>query len=160
MVTISSDGSSVQVSDDFNRLKDQYTKVAPPNSPSKDSAGASSYPGCPSTNDTWVASTTLPPTPNLSNCDCLENALSCQFKPATSNYSTIVGELLNVGCSLLGQRGGSCDDIGGNGQSGVYGRISGCDPSEYPLDRDVRASLILCFSCKAVIRYEPVLRNQ
>jgi len=127
MVTIS--GDSVQTSDDFNRLRDQYTKVSPPNSPTKDSAGAATYPSCPTANATWVASNTLPPTPDLSACNCLENALSCRFTPATTNYSSTVGELLDVGCSLLGQRGGSCADIGGDGQAGVYGRVSGCDPT-------------------------------
>ncbi|KXN81117.1 1,3-beta-glucanosyltransferase gel4 [Leucoagaricus sp. SymC.cos] len=129
MVTISQDGSQVQVSDDFNRLKDQYTAASPPNSPSQGSVGASSYPSCAAPTNSFVASNNLPPTPNLSACDCLENALGCQFTPATSNYSTIAGELLNVGCSLLGQSGGSCTDIGGDGQAGTYGRISGCDPT-------------------------------
>jgi hypothetical protein len=129
MVNISSDQSTVQTSDDFNRLKQHYTQVSPPNSPAQSSAGAATYPSCPTTNTTWVASNTLPPTPNLAACDCLESVLSCRFTPATTNYSVIVGDLLNVGCSLLGQQGGSCDDIGGNGQSGTYGRISGCDPT-------------------------------
>lgn len=131
MVNISADGSSVQTSDDFNHLQTQYSQLSPPNTPAMSSAGAANYPACPTTNTSWVASTTLPPTPNLSACDCLENTLSCRFTPATVNYTTIVGELLDVGCSLLGQKGGSCTDIGGDGQAGVYGRISGCDPSKY-----------------------------
>jgi hypothetical protein len=55
--------------------------------------------------------------------------LSCQFTAHTSNYTAVVGELLDVGCNLLGQAGGSCTDIGGNGSTGVYGRLSDCDPS-------------------------------
>lgn len=132
MVTISSDGSTVQTSEDFDRLKQHYTAVSPPNSPSKDSAGASSYPSCPSSSDTFAASTTLPPTPDFAACSCLENALSCQFRPATSNYSAIVGELLDESCSLLGQSGGNCDELGANGQTGTYGRVSSCDPSKFP----------------------------
>lgn len=132
MVTISADGSTVQTSDDFNLLKTQYSQASPPNSPAQNSAGAATYPSCPAANSTWVASNTLPPTPNLQACDCLENALSCQFTPQTSNYSAIVGQLLDVACSLVGQNGGSCDDIGGNGQTGTYGRVSGCDPSKSP----------------------------
>ncbi|KAF5375191.1 hypothetical protein D9758_000023 [Tetrapyrgos nigripes] len=126
MVTI--DGNTVTTSDDFNNLKDEYGKVSPPNTPSKSDA-ATSYPACPSTNSTWLASTTLPPTPNEAACNCLESTLSCQFSPKTANYSSVVGELINTGCGLLGQNGGNCDDIGGNGSTGTYGRISGCDPT-------------------------------
>ena len=134
MVTISDDQNTVTVNDDFNRLKAQYTAISPPNSPAQTSAGVSSHPGCPTPNDTWLASDTLPPTPNLQACDCLGSALSCQFTPATSNYTAFIGSLLDVGCSLLGQSGGSCSDIGANGQSGIYGLVSGCDPSKSLID--------------------------
>jgi len=134
MVTISDDQNTVTVSDDFNRLKAQYTAISPPNSPARTSSSVSSYPGCPTPNATWLASDTLPPTPNIQACDCLGNALSCQFTPATGNYSAFIGSLLDVGCSLLGQSGGSCSDIGADGQSGIYGRISGCDPSKSLFD--------------------------
>ncbi|KAK7468547.1 1,3-beta-glucanosyltransferase [Stygiomarasmius scandens] len=126
MVTI--DGNNVQTSDDFDRLKTQYGQVSPPNSPSSSSA-SSSFPACPTQNDTFAASTTLPPTPNEAACQCLESTLSCQFTPQTANYSAVVGELINVACNLLGQQGGSCNDIGGDGSTGTYGRISGCDPT-------------------------------
>ncbi|KAK7694316.1 hypothetical protein QCA50_001498 [Cerrena zonata] len=128
MITLGSDGS-VQTSDDFNRLKTQYGQVSPPNSPSKSSAGSTSFPSCPQQNSTFLASTTLPPTPNDAACACLESALSCQFTPKTVNVSDIVGPLLDTACSLLGQAGGSCDQISGNGSSGTYGAVSACDPS-------------------------------
>ncbi|KAF9270568.1 glycoside hydrolase family 72 protein [Marasmius fiardii PR-910] len=128
MVNISSDGRTVTTSDDYTRLKDQYGKVSPPNSPSKSSA-TSTYPACPATNSAFVASTTLPPTPDQNACGCLANLLSCQFRPSTANYSTILGSLVDTGCGLLGQEGLNCNDIGGNGQTGVYGRLSGCDPT-------------------------------
>jgi len=129
MVTISSDGSTVTTSDDFNTLKTEYGLVSFINSPSQSSAGSGTYPACPAQTTDFLASTTLPPTPNDAACNCLESSLSCQFTPATNNYTAVVGELLDVGCSLLGQSGGSCVDIGGNGQTGVYGRISDCDPT-------------------------------
>ncbi|KAH7883971.1 carbohydrate-binding module family 43 protein/Glycoside hydrolase family 72 protein [Phlebopus sp. FC_14] len=129
MVTISSDGGSVTVSQDFNNLKSQYGQASPPNSPSQSEAGSTSYPACPQQNSTMLASTTLPPTPNLAACTCLENSLSCRFTPQTSNYSTILGDLLNYGCSLVGQSGGSCNAIASNGTSGQYGLVSGCDPT-------------------------------
>ncbi|KAL0950622.1 hypothetical protein HGRIS_007414 [Hohenbuehelia grisea] len=129
MVTISEDGKTVTTSDDFGRLRDQYTAATGPNSPSQGSVTASSFPTCPTANSTFVASTNLPPTPNEAACNCLESTLSCRFTPATTNYSTTVGELIGTACSLLGQQGGNCDDIGGNGTTGTYGRLSGCDPT-------------------------------
>jgi hypothetical protein len=129
MVTISTDSKTVTTSDDYNRLKTQYTQASGPNSPAKSSAGASTYPTCPTANSTFAASANLPPTPNEPACNCLLSTLSCRFTPATSNYTTVVGELLDTACSLLGGKGGSCVDIGGNGTTGEYGRLSGCDPS-------------------------------
>lgn len=131
MVTVSADGKTITTSADWDRLVTQYGQATGPNTPSRASAAASTYGACPSGVATFLASNTLPPTPNESACNCLESALSCQFTPATRNYSAIAGELINTGCSLLGQAGGSCVDIGGDGQTGVYGRVSGCDPSKY-----------------------------
>jgi len=128
MVTISSDGSNVTTSGDFDRLVTQYGQLSPPNSPSQSAAGSSSYPSCPTANDTFVASSTLPGTPDLSACECLENSLSCQFVP-TFNYTNVVGSLIGTACGLLGQAGANCNDIAGNGSTGVYGRVSGCDPT-------------------------------
>jgi hypothetical protein len=129
MVTISADNTTVTTSEDFDRLKTQYGQISFIDSPSQSSAGASSYPSCPASSSTFLASNKMPPTPNNAACSCLEQALSCQFTPKTSNYSAIVGELINVGCSLLGTSGGSCQDIGGDSQTGVYGRVSDCDPT-------------------------------
>ncbi|KAI9572583.1 carbohydrate-binding module family 43 protein/Glycoside hydrolase family 72 protein [Boletus coccyginus] len=129
IVSISSDGSTVTVNQNFNNLKTQYTQASPPNSPSKSAAGSTSYPTCPQQNSNMLASTTLPPTPNLAACTCLENNLSCQFTPTTSNYSATVGSLLNYGCSLLGQVGGTCSPISADGGAGVYGTVSACDPT-------------------------------
>ncbi|KAH0838660.1 carbohydrate-binding module family 43 protein/Glycoside hydrolase family 72 protein [Lanmaoa asiatica] len=147
IVSISADGSTVTVNQNFNNLKTQYTQASPPNSPSKSAAGSTSYPACPQQNSTMLASSTLPPTPNLAACTCLENNLSCQFTPSTSNYSAIVGSLLNYGCSLLGQAGSTCNPIAANGSTGVYGAVSACDPtvmlswvmSQYYLDNNNNA---------------------
>ncbi|KAI0963249.1 hypothetical protein AcW1_000378 [Taiwanofungus camphoratus] len=128
MVTIEPN-NSIAVSQDFTNLQSQYGKISPPNSPSQSSAGSTNYPGCPQENSTFLASTTLPPTPNDAACSCLENALSCQFTPRTSNTTSIIGPLINTACGLLGAQGGNCNDIAGNGTTGVYGRASMCDPS-------------------------------
>ncbi|KAF8973849.1 glycoside hydrolase family 72 protein [Flammula alnicola] len=129
MVTISTDSTTVTTSADFTQLKTEYGLVSFINTPSQSSAAAASYPSCAAATTDFLASNTLPPTPNLAACNCLESELSCQFTPATNNYTAVVGSLLDTGCSLLGQVGGSCADIGGDGQTGVYGRISGCDPT-------------------------------
>ncbi|KAI0639101.1 Glucanosyltransferase-domain-containing protein [Trametes polyzona] len=126
MVTI--DGSTVTTSDDFDRLKAQYTNVTFPTVPSKSDAGSTAFPECPAQNSTFLASTTLPPTPNEAACNCLESIVSCQFTPKTSDPSKIVGSLLDTGCSLLGQNGGNCDDLSADGAAGKYGRVAFCDP--------------------------------
>lgn len=128
MVNISSDGSTVTTSGDFSRLQTQYGQISPPNNPSAGSS-SSSYPACPSTSSIFNASTTLPPTPNEAACNCLENTLSCRFTPVTSNYSAVVGQLTDTACGLLGQQGANCNDIGGDGVAGTYGRLADCDPT-------------------------------
>lgn len=133
MVNISSDQTTVTVSDDFTRLAAEYSNITFIDSPSQASTAASSYPSCAAPNTVFVASNTLPQTPNEAACDCVESALACRFTPTTDNTTVIVGSLLDTGCSLLGSSGGSCNPIGGNGQTGVYGALSACDPSEFPL---------------------------
>ncbi|KAF9066073.1 carbohydrate-binding module family 43 protein/Glycoside hydrolase family 72 protein [Rhodocollybia butyracea] len=129
MVNISADGSTVTTGSDFMLLAGQYGNVtSPPNTPSSGSSSAT-YPACPTQNSSFAASTTLPGTPNEAACDCLEATFGCKFVPPTSNYSAIVGDLINVACGLLGQAGASCNDIGSNGTSGTYGVLSGCDPT-------------------------------
>ncbi|KAJ6604249.1 1,3-beta-glucanosyltransferase [Mycena vulgaris] len=128
IVNISSDGTTVTPNDDFNNLVTQYGEITFVNSPSKSSAAASSFPACPTANSSWAASNTLPPTPNDAACACLESALSCRFHTSSSNYSALVGTLIDTACSLLGSSGGTCDDIGGSGTTGVYGRLDMCDP--------------------------------
>ena len=129
MVTISADGSTVTTSSDFQLLQQEYSNVTFINSPLQSDDGTPTYPSCPAANSLFNASPTLPPTPNDAACSCLENHLSCQFTPSTTNVSSIVGVLLDTACGLLGQVGGACNDISSNGTTGVYGPVSGCDPS-------------------------------
>lgn len=126
MVTVS--GSTVTTSDDFDRLVTQYGSATGPNTPSQSAAGSSSFPTCPGQNASFLASTTLPNTPNTSACACVVNNLSCQFTPQTDNTTEILGQLLNFGCSSLGTAGGNCNDIAGDGATGTYGRMEMCDP--------------------------------
>lgn len=131
MVTISDDGNSVQTSADFTNLVTAYKAVNMSNTPSQSNAPAASYPSCPTANSTFLASSSLPPTPNQSACSCLEKASPCQFKPPSNNPTVVaadVGVLLDYTCSLLGQNQLSCADINANGSSGMYGNASSCDP--------------------------------
>ncbi|KAI0762691.1 Glucanosyltransferase-domain-containing protein [Fomes fomentarius] len=121
-------GDTVTTSDDFDRLQDQYGKVTLPTTPSKSDAGNTQFPACPAQNSTWLASTTLPPTPNDAACKCLGSNLSCLFTPKTSDPRTIVGSLLDFACSDLGQVGGNCNEISADGGNGTYGRVAFCDP--------------------------------
>lgn len=130
IVNISADGSTVTPLAEFNALATQYGLVNAPNTPLQSAAGNTAYPGCPAQNATWLASPNLPPTPDDAACACLEQNLSCQFTPEISNYTIVVGELLDTGCSLLAQAGGNCNDIASSGGSGTYGRVSYCDPRE------------------------------
>ena len=131
MVTIN--GDTVTKSEDFDRLKTQYGQTTPPNSPTQDSTSDSSYPSCPSQNSTFLASSTLPPTPNDPACKCLETKLSCTFSPPPGTNSTAIsvinGQLLGTACGLLSTNGGNCNDIVSNGTTGTYGRVSFCDAS-------------------------------
>jgi len=132
MVTISFDGSTVNTSQDFDNLKSEYGSVSPPSTPTKSNAPAATYAACPAQSTDLLASTTLPPTPVDSACNCMEQQLSCIFTPAVSNQTVVnqvIGQLLDYGCNLLGQNGGSCNDIAGSGSAGTYGLGSSCSPA-------------------------------
>ena len=128
MVNIS--GNTVTTSTDFTRLAAQYASAKPANSPSQSSTSDSTYPSCPSQNSTFLASSTLPPTPNDAACSCLESGLSCNFSPPAGTNTTAVnvinGQLLGTACGLLSTSGGNCNDISSNGTTGTYGRVSFC----------------------------------
>lgn len=134
MVTFGgSNGQTVQTSSDFNLLAAQLKNVtSTPNTPAQSTLTVTDG-TCPTAeNATFQASTTLPPTPDESVCNCIyKNALSCVVNAATANQPIIVGALLDYACSLLGSNGGaaSCTAIGGNGTAGQYGPLEFCSPS-------------------------------
>ncbi|KAF8490720.1 Glucanosyltransferase-domain-containing protein [Gautieria morchelliformis] len=130
MITLSPDNTTVTTSNDFNLLKAQYNNVTFINSPSQSAAGQTQFPACPQPNSTFLASSTLPPTPNDTACQCLaQNSFSCTFKETNSpGEPAVIGSLTDTACSLLGQQGGSCSAIGGSGSAGQYGSLSFCSP--------------------------------
>jgi hypothetical protein len=129
MVNISADGSTVTTSTDFANLQAAYGNVTFVNTPTQSNAPAATYPACPAQNSSFLASTTLPPTPNEAACLCLQANLDCVFNPQVSNTTSILGPLLDTACSLLGTAGGNCNSISANGSSGTYGIAASCDPS-------------------------------
>ncbi|ORX38966.1 putative 1,3-beta-glucanosyltransferase [Kockovaella imperatae] len=131
MVTFSSDGTQVDTTSDFERLAKQYGNVTLPTSPTQSNSQSSTL-QCPAENSTLEASSDLPPTPDASVCNCLnQNAFSCRIIQSSANQPAIVGELTNYACSLLGSSGAqaSCNAIAGNGTSGTYGELSFCSPA-------------------------------
>ncbi|CAE6515272.1 unnamed protein product [Rhizoctonia solani] len=130
MITLSSDNKTVTTSDDFTRLQNVLSNITTVNEPTQSSASASTYPACAAADSNFLASSTLPPTPNTATCDCIaKNSFSCLYSPTTQAGISGLGQLLDTGCQLLGQAGGSCDAIAGNGQTGTYGALSGCSPA-------------------------------
>ncbi|KZS93238.1 hypothetical protein SISNIDRAFT_454383 [Sistotremastrum niveocremeum HHB9708] len=129
LVNISSDGSTATPNSDFNNLQQQFANVTFNNTPSESSAGSTSFPSCPQPNAAFLASTTLPPTPNDELCACVANSsFSCVFTPQTTNTTAIIGELIGIACGLLANQGSNCDVISASGSSGTYGELSFCDP--------------------------------
>lgn len=81
----------------------------------------------------FLASTTLPPTPNNAACSCLINGLSCHFQANTNNQTELgitIGNVFNAACDLLGKAGGSCDSLAADGEEGKYGIVSQCDAQQ------------------------------
>ena len=108
---------------DFTRLAAQYAAVTLPTA--IPTTPATAIPACPSDTN-QLSSNTLPPTPNAAQCACLSaRAWPCVAKPNLT--PAVIGSLLNTGCSLLGQAGGSCNAIASNGQTGVYGNFVRAD---------------------------------
>jgi len=132
MVTVSADGNSITTSDDFNRLQAQFAQVSFINTPAQSAAPQTQPATCPAQGTAFLATTTLPETPSDQVCECVtQNALSCAFTSTSDNTAPIIGELLNYACSQLGTLGGTCDPIGSNGATGVYGVLAECDPCKY-----------------------------
>ena len=125
LVTLSADNTTVTVSAEFTALGEQYGAVNGPNSPSQASAAQSTYGACATITG---ASNTLPGTPNNEACNCLLNTLSCRANAAAVADPVLRGTLTGSACGLLSRAGGSCDDLNGNGTTGVYGRAAGCGP--------------------------------
>lgn len=131
MVTFSGNGQTVQTSGDFERLAAEYNSTTTPTGPAKSTATQGRI-DCPAEDGNFLANNTLPPTPDASVCNCInQNAFACRVKDSTADEPAKVGALIDYACSLLGQSGSgaNCDAIAGNGTSGVYGPLAMCSPA-------------------------------
>ncbi|TFK21136.1 1,3-beta-glucanosyltransferase [Coprinopsis marcescibilis] len=125
VVTLSADNTTVTVSEEFTSLGERYGAFNGPNSPSRDSVAAPTYGTCVAPTG---ASNTLPGTPNNEACSCLLGALSCRPNAAAVADADLRAQLTGEACGLLSRAGGSCDELNGNGATGVYGRAAACGP--------------------------------
>ncbi|EJD55302.1 hypothetical protein AURDEDRAFT_109680 [Auricularia subglabra TFB-10046 SS5] len=129
--TVSEDGTTYAPNQDYANLQAQYGAVTLVTTPSQAEAGATQYPACAAPDGTnFLASNTLPPTPNQAACNCaVEKAFPCVYTPRTVNISAVLGPLFSFACSELGKKGDeSCAELAGDGAAGTYGRLSSCDP--------------------------------
>jgi hypothetical protein len=131
LVTLSGpNNGTVTTNNDFALLKGQFGAATPPAVSASSVSNARTYPSCPPQTTTWLANSKLPPTPNDAVCSCLiSNAFPCITTAEAANSPVVLGSLLDYGCSLLGQNGGSCSAIGDDGAAGTYGPLSSCDPA-------------------------------
>ncbi|EIM84229.1 uncharacterized protein STEHIDRAFT_82112, partial [Stereum hirsutum FP-91666 SS1] len=127
---VSSDGSSYTPSTDFTNYQSALSSAAsaiPTYSPLASYTPTVTAPtSCPTTNDTWTASNTLPPTPNGDLCDCVVSQLSCVYNPSVISSVAEVGTAIGVVCGISS----NCTSVSGNGTTGVYGDFSMCDPTQ------------------------------
>ncbi|SJX61724.1 related to GAS1-glycophospholipid-anchored surface glycoprotein [Sporisorium reilianum f. sp. reilianum] len=129
---VSVSGNSVTLQSDWQSLKRQFanTTSAPTGAPANASSSPS-YAACRGNTNNFPASTVLPPTPSPQLCNCVAtNAFSCALNPAAFNSPAIIGTLTGQACSYLGDQGGDCAPILGDGQAGQYGNFSACTPAQ------------------------------
>ncbi|KAF9981236.1 1,3-beta-glucanosyltransferase gas1, partial [Mortierella antarctica] len=108
---------------DYNNLKkalaslhpkgvnmDSFSEIKPPST-------------CPANTPKWEPGNVLPYTPSTAACECMMQSLTCTASDQAMATTENVGEGLNTLCGMI-----SCDDIGANGKTGVYGKYSFCTP--------------------------------
>ncbi|KAJ7115292.1 Glucanosyltransferase-domain-containing protein [Mycena epipterygia] len=117
MATLSADNASVSTNADFENLAAKFNAVTFVNSPTKANATSAALPACPPASTAFAVAGTLPPTPDDAACGCLADELGCVFQPPTDDYMVLVGTLIGIACGLVGNVGGTCDDISSNGQT-------------------------------------------
>lgn len=121
LVSIKND--KVKTLSDFENLSSQMKKVSPTGVKENKFSPTNSPASCPTTGDDWLASDTLPPTPDEDLCDCMMDSLSCVVSEDISDKK--VGNLFGTVCGF-----GVCTGISGNATNGDYGAYSMCKPRQ------------------------------
>lgn len=115
-------GGSLKKMKDFDALKKHATQADPKRLEMSDYKPAGKPRECPAIQDAWLASDSLPPTPDKSLCDCMVKSRSCAPKSDTSPKK--FGEIFDYIC---GVDKALCVGISGNASTGVYGAYNMCD---------------------------------
>lgn len=77
--------------------------------------------------DLWLASDSLPPTPNATLCELMVESSSCVPSDTVTSDTTKVGSLFSTVCGLDST---ACKGIASNGTTGVYGEFSMCNSTQ------------------------------
>jgi len=116
----------------YKVLSSKIAAATPSSTSSSAYTPTNSAQSCPPLDDNWVASNSLPPTPNQELCDCMFNSLTCV--PAKGLALKDYGAIFDYICDASKE---SCVGINGDVTSGVFGAYSMCGAKEklgYVLD--------------------------
>lgn len=116
----------VQELEDFAYLQKQFNDANPKGlslEEFKTTMKVAKAPSCPTSSKFWQASSTLPHSPDLAKCECLESSLQCGL----SNHvkSNNLTHIFDYACNKI-----DCEAINGDGVTGSYGFFSDCSPRQ------------------------------
>lgn len=129
---VSVSGNSVSTLADFNALATQVAASGYPTGVSESSYNPTNSPAaCPSVVTSgefvWAASDILPPTPNITTCNCMYSAQQCFGSNQVNSNGTSIGSLIGTVCGLSNS---ACAGITANATTGVYGPYSMCNATQ------------------------------
>ncbi|KAJ1902349.1 1 3-beta-glucanosyltransferase gel4 [Kickxella alabastrina] len=130
LVTVS--GTKATKTADYDYFKKALAAVNPSSVSMSSYTPSGKQHSCPSVgaSNNWLASSTLPPTPSNTTCECMFKSLKCVSK--TDTIPTNAGDLKTFGAKVAGIYDTVCSktDCGvvtTDGTKGVYGKYSFCD---------------------------------
>ncbi|PIA19201.1 hypothetical protein COEREDRAFT_79161 [Coemansia reversa NRRL 1564] len=125
-------GSSGSKTEDYNNFKKALAATSPKGVSMKSYSAKGKQQSCPdvSKQNSWQASSDLPPTPSNATCECMMKTLSCVSKTTempTSNgdlktFGKDVGNIFGQVCADI-----DCGDVSGDASTGKYGKYSFCN---------------------------------
>lgn len=77
--------------------------------------------------NTWLASDSLPPTPNATLCELMVQSSSCVPSDSVMSNATSLGSMFGTICGLDST---ACKGIASNATTGVYGEFSMCNATQ------------------------------